>query len=88
MLVGTDPNCDWRVHGTGIVAHHLELAWFEQSLWVRVLVPRAAPADRFAHDGDGVPILPSRPPRSRFQRIYELSLLVRDRAQTYRHPRT
>jgi diacylglycerol kinase (ATP) len=55
---------------------------------LRVLVPRAAPADRFAHNSDGIPILPSRPPRSRLQRIYELSLLVRDRAQTYRHPRT
>ncbi len=54
---------------------------------LRVLVPRAAPADRFAHNGDGMPIMPSRPPRSRFQRIYELGLLMRDRVETYRHPR-
>ena len=45
---------------------------------LRVLVPRAAPADLFAHSGDDRPIIPSRPPRSRTQRLFDLSFRMRD----------
>jgi len=39
---------------------------------LRVLVPKTAPAELFAHSSDGDPILPSRPPRSRLQRLWSL----------------
>jgi diacylglycerol kinase (ATP) len=48
---------------------------------LRVLVPRAAPADLFAHDADGHPVMPSRPPRSRFQRLYDVGTRMRDTVQ-------
>jgi YegS/Rv2252/BmrU family lipid kinase len=55
---------------------------------LRVLVPRAVQPDLFAHAGDGYPVLPSLPPRSRIQRFYDLSFRLRDLAQTYKRPRT
>ncbi len=48
---------------------------------LRVLVPRTVPADLFAHSNDGRPLLPTRPPRGRVQRLYELSLRMRDAFQ-------
>lgn len=50
---------------------------------LRVLVPRAAPADLFAQASDGIPILPSRPPRSRYQPLYDLSAHMREMLETY-----
>jgi diacylglycerol kinase (ATP) len=44
---------------------------------LRVLVPRAAPADRFHLRSDGRPILPSRPPRRRLQILYDICSRVR-----------
>jgi diacylglycerol kinase (ATP) len=49
---------------------------------LRVLVPRAAPADLFALRSDGHPILPSRPPRSRLQNLHDLGLRLRDVVET------
>jgi YegS/Rv2252/BmrU family lipid kinase len=49
---------------------------------LRVLVPRTAPADLFAHSSDGHPILPARPPRRRLQRLGDLAYRARDRLQT------
>jgi YegS/Rv2252/BmrU family lipid kinase len=49
---------------------------------LRVLVPRAAAADLFAHSADGRPVLPSRPPRSRFQPLRDLGLRVRGAVET------
>ncbi|MGD9100399.1 MAG: diacylglycerol kinase family lipid kinase [Anaerolineae bacterium] len=47
---------------------------------LRVLVPKAASANRFASDHYSV--LPSLPPRSRLQWVYEMGLRLRDLAQT------
>jgi diacylglycerol kinase (ATP) len=55
---------------------------------LRVLVPRAVQSDLFAHAGDGYPVLPTRPPRSRIQRFYDLSFRLRDLAQMYKRPGT
>jgi diacylglycerol kinase (ATP) len=44
---------------------------------LRVLVPRAAPSDLFLYSSDSQHILPSRPPRSRIQRLYDLGERVR-----------
>jgi len=55
---------------------------------LRVLVPRAAPADRFAHSSDGYPILPSRPPRSRYQRLYDAGFHLRELVQTRMRTKT
>lgn len=49
---------------------------------LRVLVPRDGPADLFAHAADGRSVLPSRPPRGRFQRLSDLSTRMRDAVQT------
>lgn len=49
---------------------------------LRVLVPRAAPANLFAHSANGRPVLPSRPPRRRFQRLYDLGTRMRDVVET------
>jgi YegS/Rv2252/BmrU family lipid kinase len=54
---------------------------------LRVLVPRAVPANLFAHSSDGHSILPSRPPRSRLQRLYEIGLRLRELAQTTTRPK-
>jgi YegS/Rv2252/BmrU family lipid kinase len=48
---------------------------------LRVLVPKAAPKDLFAYSSDGQPALPSRPPRSRIQRLVDLSTYTRDLVQ-------
>jgi YegS/Rv2252/BmrU family lipid kinase len=55
---------------------------------LRVLVPRAAAADLFAHSPDGRPVLPSRPPRSRFQRICDLGSRLRDVVEANQRDRT
>jgi diacylglycerol kinase (ATP) len=55
---------------------------------LRVLVPRAAPADLFAHASDGYPVLPTRPPLSRLQRWWDLSLRAYDRVQRRVRTRT
>jgi diacylglycerol kinase (ATP) len=47
---------------------------------LRVLVPLAVPDNLFVHDGYAV--LPSLPPRSRLQRVYEMGVRLRDMAQT------
>lgn len=52
---------------------------------LRVLVPRAAPAELFTRASDGYPALPALPPRSRIQRLYEMGLRLRDLAQTATH---
>jgi YegS/Rv2252/BmrU family lipid kinase len=54
---------------------------------LRVLVPRAVPANLFAHSSDGHSILPSRPPRSRVQRLYEMGFRLREMAQMTTRPR-
>jgi diacylglycerol kinase (ATP) len=54
---------------------------------LRVLVPRAVSTDLFTHCGGGYPVLPSRPPRSRLQRLYEMGLHLRELAQTVTRPR-
>jgi diacylglycerol kinase (ATP) len=48
---------------------------------LRVLVPKTASAELFAHSSDGDPILPSRPPRSRFQRLSSLGSRIYDTIQ-------
>lgn len=50
---------------------------------LRVLVPRAVPAGLFVHSGDGLPLLPSRPARSRLQRLSDLSLRMRRAVQMH-----
>jgi diacylglycerol kinase (ATP) len=49
---------------------------------LRVLVPRAAPADLFSYSSDSWPLIPSRPPRSRIQRLYGSSAHLRDLFQS------
>ena len=34
VLVGSAPDCDWRVTTANVAAHHLELLWVEATLWV------------------------------------------------------
>jgi diacylglycerol kinase family enzyme len=51
---------------------------------LRVLVPRAAPAELFSRSADGRPVLPSRPPRRRLQALYNLGLRVRGAVGTNR----
>jgi diacylglycerol kinase (ATP) len=55
---------------------------------LRVLVTRSVSPDLFAHSNGGYPVLPSRPPRSRLQRLYEMGLRLRDLAQIVTHPKT
>jgi diacylglycerol kinase (ATP) len=55
---------------------------------LRVLVPRAVPQGLFTRSSDGRSILPTRPPRSRVQRFYDLSFRLRDTVQTFTRPRT
>lgn len=55
---------------------------------LRVLVPSEVPAGLFIHSGDGLSILPSRPPRSRVQRLYDLGFRMRDAVQTRMRTRT
>jgi diacylglycerol kinase (ATP) len=50
---------------------------------LRVLVPEGAPADLFSRSGDRGPIIPSRPSRSRVQRIFQFSLRMRDMLESY-----
>jgi YegS/Rv2252/BmrU family lipid kinase len=54
---------------------------------LRVLVPPAVPADLFAHSSDGRQLLPTRPPRSRFHRLYAMGYRMRDAVQMYRRSR-
>jgi diacylglycerol kinase (ATP) len=55
---------------------------------LRVLVPKTASAELFAHSSDGDPILPSRPPRSRLQRLWSLSSHIYDTIQARMRVRT
>jgi diacylglycerol kinase (ATP) len=48
---------------------------------LRVLVPRRASAELFAYSSDGDPIMPSRPARSRLQRLSSLGSRIYDAAQ-------
>jgi YegS/Rv2252/BmrU family lipid kinase len=48
---------------------------------LRILVPKGAAADLFAHSSDSRPIMPSRPQRSRTQRLYDLGLRMREIVQ-------
>lgn len=55
---------------------------------LRVLVPRAAPADLFDLHSDERPILPSRPPQSRLQGFYDLRSRVRDKVDMHTRQRS
>jgi len=52
---------------------------------LRVLVPKTASAELFAYSSDGDPILPSRPPRSRLQRLSSLGSRIYDAVQARTH---
>jgi YegS/Rv2252/BmrU family lipid kinase len=54
---------------------------------LRVLVPMTGGAAVFAHAGDARPILPTRPPRGRVERLYAFGLYVRNRIQKYVPPK-
>ena len=45
---------------------------------LRVLVPQAASSKLFAHSSDDRAVLPTRPPRSRVQRLHDLGFRVRE----------
>jgi diacylglycerol kinase (ATP) len=52
---------------------------------LRVLVPRRASAELFAYSSDGDPIMPSRPARSRLQRLSSLGSRIYDAVQAGTH---
>ena len=52
---------------------------------LRVLVPRTARPGLFTYSGDRYPLLPSRPPRSRLERLFDWGLSVRDQIHHHIH---
>jgi diacylglycerol kinase (ATP) len=80
VAIHTDEPIPVQLDGEPVGTTPISIEVVPRSL--RVLVPRGAQADLFAHSADGRSVLPSRPSPSRFQRLSDLSARMRDSVQT------